>query len=381
MDAFSESSEAALSDLRSSIAEAIEKFGLTLGQGGEVASSSSVLTAKLDAYDKTYADVKARSSAHDVKLEELARLERQQKSAGELAQKQRNLRDGLGNPVARHRELRKELIEVRRERTAALKVQCSGLSASSVGMIRATLSASRGFEAAKSKFKALVTGSNVRSSRIEGFFEELARETDPTTTWELVLNELESLMLLEADADVKSEQTPTLSRLGLPVADQKKFGPKLTPDGWLDLSLTDLAEVPQFEYKAKENEYISFDSASAGQQASALLTTLLSQGGTPLIIDQPEDDLDSDTVQEIVTKIWSSKSGRQLIFSSHNANLVVNGDADLVLVCAYVNAGDQSAGHIKEQGAIDVAAVRSQITTVMEGGEKAFRLRKEKYGF
>ncbi|MBK7272512.1 MAG: hypothetical protein IPI13_04880 [Actinomycetales bacterium] len=70
-----------------------------------------------------------------------------------------------------------------------------------------------------------------------------------------------------------------------------------------------------------------------------------------------------------------------LIFSSHNANLVVNGDADLVLVCAYVNAGDQSAGHIKEQGAIDVAAVRSQITTVMEGGEKAFRLRKEKYGF
>ena len=367
--------------MRSSIAEAIEKFGLTLGQGGEVASSSSVLTAKLDAYDKTYADVKARSSAHDVKLEELARLERQQKSAGELAQKQRNLRDGLGNPVARHRELRKELIEVRRERTAALKVQCSGLSASSVGMIRATLSASRGFEAAKSKFKALVTGSNVRSSRIEGFFEELARETDPTTTWELVLNELESLMLLEADADVKSEQTPTLSRLGLPVADQKKFGPKLTPDGWLDLSLTDLAEVPQFEYKAKENEYISFDSASAGQQASALLTTLLSQGGTPLIIDQPEDDLDSDTVQEIVTKIWSSKSGRQLIFSSHNANLVVNGDADLVLVCAYVNAGDQSAGHIKEQGAIDVAAVRSQITTVMEGGEKAFRLRKEKYGF
>jgi rhodanese-related sulfurtransferase len=100
-----------------------------------------------------------------------------------------------------------------------------------------------------------------------------------------------------------------------------------------------------------------------------------------LMIDQPEDDLDSDTVQAIVAKIWASKSDRQLIFSSHNANLVVNGDADLVLVCAYANAGDQSAGYIKEQGAIDVAAVRDQITSVMEGGEKAFRLRKEKYGF
>ncbi len=197
----------------------------------------------------------------------------------------------------------------------------------------------------------------------------------------MVLEELESLMLLETDVDVNSEQTPTLSRLEFAVADQKKIIPKLTPDGWLDLSLTELADFPEFEYRAKEDEYIPFDSASAGQQASALLATLLSQGGTPLIIDQPEDDLDSDTVQEIVAKIWESKSGRQLIFSSHNANLVVNGDADLVLVCAYVNAGDQSAGHIMEQGAIDVAAVRDQITAVMEGGEKAFRLRKEKYGF
>jgi len=145
--------------------------------------------------------------------------------------------------------------------------------------------------------------------------------------------------------------------------------------------LAELSDFPEFEYRAKEGEYIPFDSASAGQQASALLGTLLSQGGTPLIIDQPEDDLDSDTVLQIVSKIWRSKSRRQLIFSSHNANLVVNGDADLVLVCAYLNAGDQSAGHIKEQGAIDVAAVRDEITSVMEGGERAFRLRKEKYGF
>lgn len=381
VDAFLGSSETALSALRSSIAEAVENFRRTLAEGGTVASSSNALVAKLEAYDKTYAAVKARSSAHEAKLEELARLEAQQKSAGELAQKQRKERDGLGKPDGRHSELRKDLTGARRERTAALVAQCAGLSASSDGMIRATLSASRGFDAAQTKFKALITGSNVRSNRIEGFFEELAKETDPAATWELVLNELESLMLLEADADVKSEQTPTLSRLGLPVADQKKLAPKLSPDGWLDLSLTGLDDFPEFEYKAKEDEYIPFDSASAGQQASALLATLLSQGGTPLIIDQPEDDLDSDTVQEIVTKIWTSKSGRQLVFSSHNANLVVNGDADLVLVCAYLSAGDQSAGHIKEQGAIDVAAVRDQITSVMEGGEKAFRLRKEKYGF
>lgn len=381
VDASFDASVAALSALKDKVAILAGELSSLLNDGGAVAGPRADLAAKLDAYEQTYSGVKTRSSAHEAKLAELATLEQQQKAASELAQRQRRERDTLGKPDEKHRELRRELKTARTERSEALAAQCAGLSASSDGMIRATLSVSHGFDAALAKFKALVTGSNVRTNKIERFFDELAKESDPAATWELVLEELESLMLLETDADVNSEQTPTLSRLEFAVADQKKIIPKLTPDGWLDLSLTELADFPEFEYRAKEDEYIPFDSASAGQQASALLATLLSQGGTPLIIDQPEDDLDSDTVQEIVAKIWESKSGRQLIFSSHNANLVVNGDADLVLVCAYVNAGDQSAGHIMEQGAIDVAAVRDQITAVMEGGEKAFRLRKEKYGF
>jgi type III restriction enzyme len=59
----------------------------------------------------------------------------------------------------------------------------------------------------------------------------------------------------------------------------------------------------------------------------------------------------------------------------------VNGDAELVIVCGYRNANDQSSGTIKAEGAIDIDSIRSEITHVMEGGEKAFRLRKEKYGF
>src|SRR5262249_40629851 len=107
----------------------------------------------------------------------------------------------------------------------------------------------------------------------------------------------------------------------------------------------------------------------------------LNQSGPPLIIDQPEDDLDSQVILDVVERIWKAKERRQLIFSSHNANLVVNGDAELVVGCDYRAAGDQSGGRVKVQGAIDQAEVRQEITTVMEGGEKAFRLRKEKYGF
>lgn len=375
------SAGAALRSVRDGLEALAAGFDRNLTAGGSIHTASRTLRERLDAYEVTYAAVKGRSSAHEAKLVELGKLEEQQKAASESTQRQGRERDDLGEPVERHRELRTELTTARAQRTAALLAQCSQLSESSGGLIRANLASSRGFDDVQARFKGLIAGSNVRSSKIDALFDALGSDTAPTSTWELVLDELEWLMLREPDAEVKSEQTPTLSRLGFAPADQMRVISRLTPDGWLDLSLTELADFPEFDYRAKEGEYIPFGSASAGQQASALLATLLAQGGTPLIIDQPEDDLDSDTVQDIVTKIWAAKSGRQLLFSSHNANLVVNGDADLVLVCSYVKAGDQSAGHIKEQGAIDVAAVRDQITAVMEGGEKAFRLRKAKYGF
>jgi ABC-type cobalamin/Fe3+-siderophores transport system ATPase subunit len=160
-----------------------------------------------------------------------------------------------------------------------------------------------------------------------------------------------------------------------------KIAERLNVDAWLSLALAEIDDHPMFEYRTKDGEYIAFSDASAGQQATALLRVLLNQEGPPLIIDQPEDDLDSQVVLEIVEQIWLAKSRRQLIFSSHNANLVVNGDAELVVCCDYRAAGDQSGGRIKTEGAIDVGEVRAEITSIMEGGEKAFRLRKDKYGF
>jgi len=83
----------------------------------------------------------------------------------------------------------------------------------------------------------------------------------------------------------------------------------------------------------------------------------------------------------IVRLLWKAKSRRQLVFASHNANFVVNGDAELVICCDYVRAGDQTGGQIKAAGAIDNIAIKDEITAVTEGGEEAFKLRMEKYGF
>jgi len=126
---------------------------------------------------------------------------------------------------------------------------------------------------------------------------------------------------------------------------------------------------------------IPFEDSSAGQQATALLNVLLNQDGFPLIIDQPEDDIDNRAIEKIIHNIWSSKKKRQIIISSHNANIVVNGDSELVVCCDYNETSEQTKGHIKYEGSIDSENIRNEITSVMEGGEKAFRLRKEKYGF
>ena len=99
------------------------------------------------------------------------------------------------------------------------------------------------------------------------------------------------------------------------------------------------------------------------------------------MIDQPEEDLDNAIIQEITEVIWNSKTRRQLIFASHNANIVVNGDAELVVHCDYREEGDRTKGRIAGEGAIDRPPIREAIKNIMEGGEEAFELRRQKYGF
>jgi type III restriction enzyme len=255
------------------------------------------------------------------------------------------------------------------------------LTGLSDGLLRAQMQQGHDTEDIETRFRALIAGSGVRSAKVETLFAALRKESDPISTWEKLLKELEGFLLRDSDAELTSEITPTLTRLGITLVDQKKILHKISPDGWLDLALTPIKDHPIFEYETKEGEFIPFDLASAGQQATALLCVLLAQDGMPLIIDQPEDDLDSQVIQDVVQRIWCAKCRRQLIFSSHNANLVVNGDAELVISCDYRSVGDQSGGRIKREGAIDMLTIRDEITRVMEGGEKAFRLRMDKYGF
>lgn len=370
LTAFRDSAHMALSDFQS---------GTTHGS-----KHDSVRQKVLDEahkFDIAYDVVKAKSTAHEAKLTELASLEKQQSDATKELQRQRRELGGLRDHRETHVSLRKIFVKLLHERSQCLEKQCDQLTKLSEGLLRASLRRGQGLRDVEARFRTLIAGSGIRTAKVEALFAALSQESDPISTWEALLDELEGLLLVDPDSDLTSEKTPVLTRLGLNVADQKRVLPKISPDSWLDLALTPITDQPSFEYRVKEEDFVEFADASAGQQATALLRILLAQTGMPLLIDQPEDDLDNSVVQDVVQRIWTAKSRRQLLFASHNANLVVNGDAELVVACDYRSAGDQSGGKISLEGAIDMPSVRTEITRVMEGGEKAFKLRKAKYGF
>jgi len=117
---------------------------------------------------------------------------------------------------------------------------------------------------------------------------------------------------------------------------------------------------------------------SDGQRNTAALALLLAQGGGPLVIDQPEDELDSNFVfRELIPMLRKVKCKRQLIMATHNANLPVNGDSELV----YAFEARQGRGELLAQGGLDQSEVTKAVLDIMEGTEEAFRRRREKYHF
>lgn len=123
---------------------------------------------------------------------------------------------------------------------------------------------------------------------------------------------------------------------------------------------------------------ISFEKASEGQRAAALLFMLLRQAGGPLLVDQPEGDLDNSVIADLTDVLHDAKQKRQIVFASHNANVVVNGSSELV---SYLEVGENGMRSHACVGAIDLPEVCRTITETMEGGEKAFRDRQFKYGY
>ncbi len=115
---------------------------------------------------------------------------------------------------------------------------------------------------------------------------------------------------------------------------------------------------------------------STGQKCTAILSIILVEREAPLIIDQPEDDLDNEFIfRQIVQTLRREKERRQFIVATHNANIPVTGDAELIIVMQ----ADEQHGWIACSGSIDDPALREPVENILEGGREAFHLRHIKY--
>jgi type III restriction enzyme len=338
------------------------------------------------AHSERYEGAKTRATANQHQLTRMQEIERRVAELKRLQMAKRNALAALGETDAIYAAHRTKWEELLKKKVEELRVQCLGFSSLSLGLIQADIKGGLDTEALKRRFKDAFSGLNIKEQKIDDVCQVVAAAADPFAAWNAVLAELEKLALHKlhgTDAQAVVPETPILTRCRVIETEKARLVAGFDSAKWLELSLAELEVNPVFRYCTNEdtNEYIDFADASAGQQATALLTVLLNQEGAPLIIDQPEDDVDSKMSPDIVRQIWKAKSSRQLIFASHNANFVVNGDAELVICCDYVRAGDQTGGQIKATGAIDNKAIKEEITLVTEGGKAAFNLRKEKYGF
>lgn len=135
--------------------------------------------------------------------------------------------------------------------------------------------------------------------------------------------------------------------------------------------------------RGEDKVWRRLEDLSKGQKATAILLILLLESEGPLVVDQPEDDLDNTFIfDDIVPSVRREKRARQFLFATHNANIPVLGDAELIVGLS--PSGEAETGRAEvadgDVGSIDIESVRKLVEERLEGGHEAFERRREKYG-
>jgi hypothetical protein len=208
------------------------------------------------------------------------------------------------------------------------------------------------------KLSNLLAGSRVRTQ--ENIAEEVAVTVSPAELLELIETGDAQRLSVLLDRDL-SQVTRVLTYL------------RDHPDLYdlEDKPFDDVLEITMYD----RGQPKSVESLSDGQKATALLPLILRGASCPLIIDQPEDDLDNSFVFQVLVKnILRLKQARQLIFVTHNANIPVLGDAEKVVVMHMdkpTKAAPPFCGNVQ--------TCKTHILDLLEGGKEAFEERERRY--
>lgn len=294
----------------------------------------------------------------------LLRLSERRNSLEPLVEEYRRIEQELETRQARRRELLTEYRDRRHEEFDLRRRRCTAVTGRLAERLRLNVEFKGEKDGYRRAVAAFFRGSGLNTSALDALVE-------PTPT--------DGLAIVEATVsggltDAFHGLTPAMAQK---VTDWLADGARRSA-----LELLVPTDLVQIELDV-EGRHRTLNELSLGQRATAILLLLFAMEGRPLILDQPEDDLDNRFISEDVVTLLREAKGiqdlgqrRQIIAATHNANIPVLGDAELVLTL------EVEDGHavIVDRGSIDAEPTRHHIRTILEGGEDAFRRRREKYG-
>lgn len=324
-------------------------------------------------------------------IKEAERLSTEQETAMAGERSSRARKEALSDAMRQLLESRGNLSEKVSELRQVLAEAAAQVEKMSDNALRASAAREEKPLALLEAYTSIFEGNRIRD--VQTKCEDQVQKIVASDEWDIVCDVILSIRREQIRAGATSGELPHT----VPHDLQRIFTDPLTPQQMRQVyeKITDASVVRflcayandfiNFEYRDGK-EFIPFAQASPGQQASALLNLLLNQEAGTLIIDQPEDDLDNRVIMNIARLLQTTKRKRQLIFATHNPNLVVNGDADKIIalmpgVPDPSHGGDDSRISVHVDGAIETSTVRDAVTETMEGGQKAFELRSRKYSF
>lgn len=340
----------ALSSLVSSLTAAVDEAEVRIqAQGVVLATQHALQEAEYRTFLAQIEEEGGRVAERAVLQEALAEAQAAARERAErLKQRDSALKSRL-QLLRRVSELRDERFALRRRVADQLNREVPGL--------RVTVTQAADLIEYRERLAEMLKGSGVRQNIVA---EQVAESFLPSELAQLVLNRDYAAMATGAgyDADRSRRIVDALHDSGAAYA----------------LEIVDLHDQPCIELRDgevfKESSHLS-----TGQRCTTILPILLIQSERPLLIDQPEDNLDNAFVYEtIVTALKAVKRSRQVIFVTHNPNIPVLGEANRV----FVFSSDGEHVEVRRVGTVDEC--KEDIERILEGGREAFVRRMARYG-
>ena len=307
--------------------------------------------------EQTYRELIAKSQEEQGRATERARLQKRHMEVTEARKTLEGVKKAHGKCAKQHQQLTGRLSSLRDERFQLRKGVADRLTNALHPTIRVTMTQAGDRQAYGNLLATGLKGSGLKYASI---VEKIVPNISP--------GELAVIIQLR-DSERLSEVTRMDAVRSARVVDTLHDG-----DFLASLETVELNDLPCIELLDGQ-DYKDARALSTGQRCTTILPILLMESERPLLIDQPEDNLDNAFIFETIVKsVKAAKAKRQLIFVTHNPNIPVLGEAERV----FVLSSDGRHGTITHSGTVD--QVKERIETLLEGGREAFLRRKERYG-